>query len=146
MNRFVLDASVSAAWFLPSSNQKEEEFALMVRGRLAAGGCAVVPALWSIEMANVLARAVRKGIIAEREGERAVGQLEILLIPSPARIEIQTPPPPVWQIYGTARKFNVSGYDGVYLTLAKDEDLPLATLDKDLQSAASKAGVRLLTV
>lgn len=141
MSRFVLDASVSAAWFLP---HEKEAHALQVRQRLAQGDQAVVPNLWSIEMANVLARAVRKGALTSQEGEHALGQLEILLIPIPHRIEVQSVGAPVWQAYGAALKYELTAYDGVYLSLALYEGLPLATLDESLSAAAAKAGVKLV--
>lgn len=108
------------------------------------GDQAVVPNLWSIEMANVLARAVRKGALTSQEGEHALGQLEILLIPIPHRIEVQSVGAPVWQAYGAALKYELTAYDGVYLSLALYEGLPLATLDESLSAAAAKAGVKLV--
>lgn len=143
MNRFVLDASVSTAWFLPTSN-REEGFSLSVRTKLSAGGQAVVPALWLIEMANVLAKSYRKGVMTEQEGATALGQLEILMLPRPSRIEVHSAIPAIWQAYGLARKYGVSAYDGIYLGLAVEENLPLATLDKDLRAGATRAGVKLL--
>jgi predicted nucleic acid-binding protein len=43
-----------------------------------------------------------------------------------------------------SRKYKLSVYDAAYLALAMRERLPLATLDKALQSAAQAAGVPLL--
>lgn len=136
MSRFVLDASVSAAWFLPHGRQA---LALQARSALATGSTAVVPALWSIEMANVLSRSVRRGVIAERDGDQAIAQLEALLISS--AIEIHASLPTVSQVYSAAKRFNLKAYDAVYLTLAVEEDLPIASLDEDLRKAANKAGV-----
>ena len=140
MSRFVLDASVSAAWFLHDPNVN---YAIGVRRRLAEGDLAVVPVFWSIEMANVLARAVRRGSLSLADAESALGQLEILLVSGP-KIEVEPTSPPVWLAYGTARKHQVSAYDGVYLELARREGLPLATLDSGLKAAAGKAGVELM--
>jgi predicted nucleic acid-binding protein len=44
----------------------------------------------------------------------------------------------------SARAFQLTAYDAVYLELARREGLPLATLDKGLRAAAKKAGVALL--
>jgi predicted nucleic acid-binding protein len=41
-----------------------------------------------------------------------------------------------------ARRYSLSAYDASYLELALRLGLPLATLDEDLQKAASKAGVK----
>jgi predicted nucleic acid-binding protein len=140
VSRFVLDASVSGAWFLPDS---KVDYAIRVRRRLAAGETALVPGLWSIEMASVLAKAVRKGNLSAADAEAALGQLEILLISGP-RIEIDPASAPVWQAYATARTCQVSAYDGVYLELAQREGLAFATLDNGLRAAAVKAGVKVI--
>jgi predicted nucleic acid-binding protein len=50
----------------------------------------------------------------------------------------------VREAYALARKYQLSSYDGIYLQLAVDAGLPLATLDKGLRTAAVKAGVALL--
>jgi predicted nucleic acid-binding protein len=48
------------------------------------------------------------------------------------------------QAFTTARTYNLSAYDSVYLDLALRARLPLATLDAALRKAAGKAGVELL--
>jgi predicted nucleic acid-binding protein len=138
VNRFVLDASVSAAWIVPDP---DSEYAVRVRQRLADGSTAVVPPLWPIEMANALAKAVRRGVLSEEAAEYGLEQLEILLISGP-RIEVQSSAQPVRQAYKTSREHQLSAYAGCYLELAQREGLPLATLDKGLRAAAAKAGIR----
>jgi predicted nucleic acid-binding protein len=51
----------------------------------------------------------------------------------------------VREALATARGFQLSAYDAVYLELARDEAIALATLDKSLRSAATKAGVELVS-
>ncbi len=140
MSRFVLDASVSAGWIIPD---KLTDYAIQVRQQLAEGERALVPGLWAIEMANVLAKAARHGTLTASDAEHAMGQLQILLIPGP-KIEMELTAPSVWQIYDAARRYQLSAYDACYLELAHRERLPLATLDKGLRAAAAKAGVALL--
>ncbi len=48
------------------------------------------------------------------------------------------------QALATARAFRLSAYDAVYLHLAQQQRLPLATLDERLRAAAAQAGVELL--
>jgi len=48
------------------------------------------------------------------------------------------------QTLTTARAFQPSAYDAVYLDLARRERLPLATLDERLRAAAVHAGAALL--
>ena len=140
MIRFVLDASVSAGWLIPD---KSSEYAIQVRQRLAEGERAIVPALWAIEMANVLAKAVRHGTLSTEDAENGVAQLQILLIPG-SKIEVDLTAPSVWNVYDAARRYQLSGYDACYLKLAQEQGLPLATLDKGLRAAATRAGVALL--
>jgi len=114
-----------------------------VRQRLAEGERAIVPALWAIEMANVLAKAVRHGTLSTEDAENGVAQLQILLIPGP-KIEVDLTAPSVWNVYDAAQRHQLSGYDACYLKLAQEQGLPLATLDKGLRAAATRAGVALL--
>jgi predicted nucleic acid-binding protein len=140
VSRFVLDASVSAGWIIPD---KSTDYAIQVRQRLAEGERALVPGLWAIEMANVLAKAVRHGTLAANDAEDALGQLQILFIPGP-KMEVELTAPAVWQVYDAARKYQLSAFDACYLELAQREGLPLATLDRGLRAAAAKAGVARL--
>ena len=41
-----------------------------------------------------------------------------------------------WQVIALAHRYGLSGYDASYLGLAVGEQLPLATLDKKLSTAA----------
>lgn len=141
MNRFVLDASLSAAWFIPDP---ESDYAVQIRGSLASEATAIVPAIWPVEMSNAFAKAVRHGTFTEEAAEYGLQQLEILVISTPSRILIESSMKGVRQAYAIARKHNLSAYDALYLELAMDEGLPFATLDKRLRAAAMKAGVRAM--
>jgi predicted nucleic acid-binding protein len=140
VSRFVLDASLAAAWFIPDP---ETDYALSVRSRLNAGLIAVVPSIWAIEMANMFVKSVRRGTLAEEAVEYGLQQLEILAI-SGSRISVDLNLRSVRDAYAVARRHQVSAYDGFYLQLAIDAGIPLATLDKGLRAAAMKAGVALL--
>ena len=59
-------------------------------------------------------------------------------------IEIEADIVPMRQGLTTARAYQLSAYDSVYLDLALRAKLPLATLDLALRKAAGKAGVELL--
>jgi predicted nucleic acid-binding protein len=141
VNRFVLDASLSAAWFIPDPGS---DYAVQIRGSLVAEATAIVPAIWPAEMANAFAKAVRRGTFSEQAAEYGLQQLEILVISTPSRILIDSSMKGVRQAYTIARKYNLSAYDGLYLELAMDEGLPLATLDKRLRAAATRVGVRAM--
>ena len=52
---------------------------------------------------------------------------------------------PVRRIFETARAFRLSAYDAVCLDAARSEQLPLASLDRQLLKAAVDAGVEILS-
>jgi predicted nucleic acid-binding protein len=140
VSRFVLDASLTAAWFIPDP---ETDYALKVRSGLAANSTAVVPSIWAAEMANTFVKSVRRGTLTEEAVEYALQTLETLFS-SGSRISVDSSLKSVREAYAAARRYQLSAYDGFYLQLAIDEALPLATLDKGLRAAAVKAGVALL--
>ncbi|HEY2544657.1 MAG TPA: type II toxin-antitoxin system VapC family toxin [Candidatus Acidoferrum sp.] len=140
MNRFVLDTSLAAAWFI---SDPEAAYALTVRNKFEAGWAAIVPVIWPTEMASVLVKAVRRGTLTESAAASALQQLEVLILSGP-RIAIESHFQPVSKAFAVAQKHQVSAYDGLYLELALNEGLPLATLDKPLRAAALKAGVELV--
>lgn len=139
MNRFVLDASIALAWFL---DKPVPAYAVQVRQDLIAGMRAVVPALWHLEMANGLAVAERRKILSSADVIQGLANIEKF---NGQAVDTITDTVSVRQALVTARRFQLSAYDSVYLDLARDEALPLATLDKSLRSAANQAGVALIT-
>jgi predicted nucleic acid-binding protein len=139
LNRFVLDASIALAWFL---DKPVPAYAVQVRQDLIAGMRAVVPALWHLEMANGLAIAERRKILSSADVIQGLANIEKF---NGQAVDTITDIVSVRQALVTARRFQLSAYDSVYLDLARDEALPLATLDKSLRSAANQAGVALIT-
>lgn len=136
MKRFVLDASVALAWFL---DNPVSVYAVRVKRDLIAGARAVVPALWHLEMANALVVAERRGILTATEASRSLIDIEHLTV----QIETISDLVSARQALSTARSFLLSAYDAVYLDTARQGGLPLATLDKSLRAAASRADVEL---
>lgn len=138
MTGFVLDASVALRWFLdhpmpPYANRVKQFFLKGVR--------AVVPALWHLEMSNSLAVAERRSILTAADVDQAVIDIEQI---AAASMDIDGSVVSARQALATARAFQLSAYDAVYLDLARRERLPLATLDDRLRAAAPRAGVQLL--
>jgi predicted nucleic acid-binding protein len=140
VSRFVLDASLTVAWFIPDP---ETDYALNVRSRLAAGLTAIVPSIWAVEVANTFVKSARRGTLTEEAVEYGLQTLETL-VSSGSRISVDSSLKSVREAYAAARRYQLSSYDGFYLQLAIDAGLPLATLDKGLRAAAVKAGVALL--
>ncbi len=133
---FVLDNSVTMRWFFGDGSQPDIEYAVRVLDAMTAAE-AVVPGIWSLEVANVLARAEAKGLVSEARSEAFVGMLR--------RMDIATDPATSAQACSDtlhiARRYRLSSYDAAYLELALRAALPIATLDEDLLRAAGLAGV-----
>jgi predicted nucleic acid-binding protein len=139
MKTFVLDASVALGWTLDNPVPAS---ATRARQVLLSGTRALVPALWHLEIANGLVVAERRGILTASDAMLALLQLEQLCAQA---LEVETDMVPMRQAFVTARTYQLSAYDSVYLDLALRVRLPLATLDVPLRKAAAKAGVELLS-
>jgi predicted nucleic acid-binding protein len=137
LSRFVLDASVALAWFV---DNPIAPYASRVRKALLHNSRAIVPVLWHLEMANGFAVAERRGILTAEDTSQGIRDIELLLAHA---IESSGEIVSVKQALATARTFQLSAYDAVYLDTARREKLPLATLDRRLLAAASQAGVDL---
>jgi predicted nucleic acid-binding protein len=138
LNGFVLDASIALRWFL---DHPMPPFANRVKQHLLKGARAVVPALWHLEMSNGLVVAQRRSILTAADVDQAVIDLEQFVAQA---VDTETSIVSARQSLGTARAFQLSAYDSVYLDLARSQRLMLATLDDRLRAAATQAGVSLL--
>jgi predicted nucleic acid-binding protein len=101
---------------------------------------ALVPSLWCDELANVLLTVER----ARKISAAAVATwtdyfLAMPLIVYPASLEQS-----LTEVWPLAKAHGLTAYDASYLHLAMREDVPLASLDRQLIRAASKVGVTLL--
>jgi predicted nucleic acid-binding protein len=131
---FVLDASISAAWALAGESSP---FAESAENRLATDS-AIVPYIWWYEVRNLLVVNERRGRITVDESAAFLR----ILSAYPIRIE---PDAEAEDVFRIARRCRLSFYDAAYLALAVREQLPLATLDKNLQAAATTENVELFT-
>ena len=135
MRRFVLDCSVSAAWCLKDESSREADRYL----DMLVSGEALVPALWVVEMANVIVVAERRKRIASGDAEQALELLDQLPI-----VVDQDGVQSMSKIYAMAAGFGIAAYDASYLEVARRARLPLASLDRGQRAAAEKARVRLI--
>jgi len=135
---FVLDASVALGWFL---DRPVPVYANRVKQFFLKGVRAVVPALWHLEMSNGLVVAERRSILTPADVDQALIDIEQLAAQA---VDIDSDVVPTRQALTTARTFQLSAYDAVYLDLARRKRLPLATLDDKLRAAAARGGVELL--
>ena len=132
MSRFVLDASVAAAWLLDDEDEARADPALARLGTEVA----LVPQFWHLEVRNALLGAERRGRIRADEVDERLRRLGEL----PVRTDTE---PHVGAAFALARTHGLSMYDAVYLELAQRSDAPFATLDKALGRAAGAAGLAL---
>ena len=138
MKPFVLDNSVAMRWLLASEKPADQRYAEKVLTTLA-DNTAVVPGLWRLEAVNVLLNARKRKDIVAAEAERFILQLENL----PIRVDPLTANQAFGKTLALASAYKLSSYDAAYLELAVRENLPLATLDKNLLKAAKKADVEI---
>ena len=128
---FVVDASVSAAWFLPDEATARTEAALQA----TATHNVWVPALWLLEVGNLLLSAQRrKRITADKRRELAAAA-------SALHIRVDREAVTISSVDELASRHGLTAYDAAYLELALRRGLPLATQDAALAAAMVKAGV-----
>ncbi len=135
--RFVLDCSVTMAWCFSDESDDYAEAVLDSFGR----GEALVPALWPLEVANVLLVAERRHRLTEAQAMRFVDLLGAL----PITVDKDTPDYALGSVLLIAREHHLSSYDAAYLELAMRVGLPLASRDATLTKAARRSGARLVT-
>jgi predicted nucleic acid-binding protein len=131
---FVIDTSLAMAWCFEDEATEATD---VVLNRLREDH-AVVPEVWPLEVANVLLVAERRGRLSEAQASRL---LELL---AQLPIDVDNSPTNMNGIVAAGRRHTLSSYDASYLVLAERLGAGLATLDKPLAKAASKAGVQLL--
>jgi predicted nucleic acid-binding protein len=139
--RFVLDNSVAMRWLLNDGSEQRLVYAARVLDLLTQEtGEALVPGVWSLEVANVLVKAQAKGLVSEARASVFIGLLAEMAI----TVDASTAARALGDTLQLARRFKLSSYDAAYLELALREGLPLATLDADLQSAMEQVGGTLV--
>jgi len=124
------------AWVFPD---EANDFTDSLRESLLTDNT-VVPALWSIEVENVLLVATRRGRISEDDWQRIRDDLVAL----PIDIDPGSCDRVLDSVLPIANDYRLSVYDAMYLELALRRGLPLATLDTELVAAGEMAGGEVL--
>ncbi len=136
---FVLDASVAMCWLLGDGTASARNYAMSVLEAMKAEDSrAVVPVVWNLEVANVIARAEQKGLLVEAQSEAFIEMLAGLDID----IDSDTVATALSDTLQVARRYRLSAYDASYMELSLRSGIPLATLDQDLNKAARRAGIK----
>lgn len=131
----VLDCSAALAWFF----EDEQTDAIKDLLQRVAGGGAVVPSLWRLEVANGLQTAVCRGRITTVHRDAPPADLGVLSIVVDAETDRYA-----WSTtLELADRFRLTAY-AAYLELASRRRLPLASLDQPLRTAANALSVLLI--
>lgn len=132
----VLDSSAALAWVYM---EERSEAIAAVLDRVTEGG-AWVPALWRLEVANVLEMGVRRGRNDAAFRDATLADFELLPIQTDAETGAQA-----WRAtLRLAERHRLTVYDAAYLEVAMRRGLPLASLDRALRAAAGAEDVVLL--
>lgn len=132
----VVDASLFAAWLLNESEHGPEDAVW----DLLTAETLLVPSHWPNEIANALRRAVRtKRIRADEIGP---------LMERAAAFDISPMPPTligdIADLAAEALNNGLSAYDMLYVRLARQRQIPLATVDRAMRTAAQRLKISLL--
>jgi predicted nucleic acid-binding protein len=130
---FILDCSVTMAWYF---KDEASEYTTGVRRALSKAS-AVVPAVWPLEVANILVMGERHRRSTEAEASKWLRYLQML----PIRVDDETVARAWSDTLHVARSYALSAYDAAYLELALRLGLPLASIDDELKRAAATAGI-----
>lgn len=133
---FVVDNSVVMAWcfYDESSTFSDAVQDLLIENT------AYVPAIWPLEVANVLLVAERK----ERISKADSGHFIALISQLPIVVGRTNSETVFHDIMALARRYKLSSYDASYLELAIRKGLPIASLDNALIRAAKDIKIQII--
>ena len=132
----IIDCSITMAWCFADEGTDETA---KIQDRLVTEA-AIVPAHWSLEVANVLAMAEKRKRISAADSTEFVKLLGVLDI----QIDEETPARVFAHVLPLSRSHALTSYDAAYVDLALRRHLPLASLDDDLRRVATSLGVQVL--
>lgn len=138
MNSLVLDNSVAMRWCFKDGSDSDLMYAEKVLDRLS-DTIFLVPNLWHLEAANVVARAQNRQWLTTEQ----MHEFLELVVQLPLKVDQETAKKAMTETFMLANDHNLSVYDAAYLELALRHHVPLATLDADLRKAASKVEVAI---
>ena len=137
MNCFVVDCSVTMAWHF---EDESNSYADKVLGSLGIWE-ALAPAVWTLEVSNVLLVGEKRGQTTSAKSRRFVALIRSL----PIRVVDHSPAQVFDEVLGLARDRNLTTYDAAYLDLARRLEMPIASIDRRITGAAKRLGVPRLS-
>lgn len=133
MSQWIVDASLALGWYL--KDEDDRAYNLEVLAGLNAND-ALVPFLWTYEVANGLVMAHRR----KRLGQADVSTILESLKGLPITVD-QPDADKVMQLPEFALKHQLTAYDAAYLELALRLKLPIATKDGAMKRAMASCGI-----
>ncbi|MGR3179302.1 MAG: type II toxin-antitoxin system VapC family toxin [Candidatus Anammoxibacter sp.] len=134
-NRFVIDNSIVMAWCFKDESSKYVDIILDSLKEYEA----MVPAIWPLEVGNVVLVAERSKRLTEADSIRFLNLINEL----PIIVDQESPDRMLKEIFALARECHISSYDASYLDLAMRNGFPIATQDSGLKKAAKRCDVPL---
>jgi len=132
----VLDASLFIAWLvteeLPSANTRIYE--------TVPANVLVVPSHWPIEISNALRSRMRAGQLSVTEFQSIMERFDQLTVHVHPPLELDE----ILPFANFALTHNLTTYDAAYVQLALGRNIPLATLDRAMRTAAQRLNIPLL--
>ena len=128
---FVVDNSVASGWYFENQVTPYTE---AIADRLREDR-AVVPALWELELTNVLRTTCLRQRMTADKAQQVLARIAKL------PIEVARVGAPPHELLALALRFGLSSYHAAYLQLALRLQLPVATVDAALRDAALASGV-----
>ena len=129
--------SVTMAWCFPDeTNAYADAILSQLRSTRA-----FAPALWPLEVANILLVGERRRRLTTAQSERFVALLGHL----PIIVDAGSRERALSAVLALGRAHTLSAYDAAYLDLTMVHGLPLATIDQRLRDVAVARGIPLVT-
>jgi predicted nucleic acid-binding protein len=136
--KFVVDASFIASLLLPDESSRASD---RLAGTLVSEG-STAPALFQLEVTNILLMARRRGRITGTQLMQLSDAFDLLPIHVQPALTVQQR----GEVQRLAERHILSAYDAAYLELSMRTGLSLVSLDKSLAKAAKAEGIELWRV
>jgi predicted nucleic acid-binding protein len=135
MTRFVLDCSMTMAWCFQDEggSRPQAVFAGLETNE------AIVPGIWPLEVANVLAVCERRNRLSAADVATFINMLKKY----PIDLDENTAKNAFGDVLSLARAHRLTAYDAAYLELALRTGCPLASLDAELNASATGLGIAM---
>ena len=135
MAGFVIDNSVVMAWCFGDEGRTYSDDVLESLGSTEA----IAPAIWPLEIGNVLVVAERRKRLSKSASIRFIA----LINDPPIHVIRESPERMTKEILALVWERQLSTYDASYLDLAMRKGVPIATRDSGLKKAALGCGVQI---